>query len=44
MKKGTKYLEDIKHIVEGKAEITASLGEMAHQSYVMTPWVFLFPS
>ncbi|KFY20683.1 hypothetical protein V491_03520 [Pseudogymnoascus sp. VKM F-3775] len=32
MKKGTKYLEDIKDIVEGKTEITASLGEMAHQS------------
>ncbi|KFY50713.1 hypothetical protein V496_09237 [Pseudogymnoascus sp. VKM F-4515 (FW-2607)] len=31
MKKGTKYLEDIKHIVDGQAEITGNLGAMAHQ-------------
>ncbi|KFY89476.1 hypothetical protein V500_05674 [Pseudogymnoascus sp. VKM F-4518 (FW-2643)] len=32
MKKGTKYLEDIKHIVDSQAEITEKLGAMAHQS------------
>lgn len=40
MKKGTKYLEDIKHIVDGQAEITGNLGAMAHQWYVMKPWMF----
>lgn len=40
MKKGTKYLEDIKHIVDGQAEITGNLGAMAHQSYVMISWIF----
>ncbi|OAF59454.2 hypothetical protein VC83_03777 [Pseudogymnoascus destructans] len=32
MKKGVKYLEDIKHIVDGQAEITGNLGAIAHQS------------
>ncbi|OBT83491.1 hypothetical protein VE02_06897 [Pseudogymnoascus sp. 03VT05] len=31
-KKGAKYLEDIKHIVDGQAEFTGNLGAMAHQS------------
>ncbi|KFY74682.1 hypothetical protein V499_05290 [Pseudogymnoascus sp. VKM F-103] len=32
MKKGARYLDDIKHIVDGQAEITGNLGAMAHQS------------
>lgn len=35
MKRGSKYLEDIKRIVDGHAEVTANLGAMAYQSYVM---------
>jgi hypothetical protein len=42
MKKGTKYLEDIKHIVDGQTETTGNLGAMAQQSYVIPPCIFHF--
>jgi hypothetical protein len=42
MKKGTKYLEDIKHTVDGQAETTGDFGAMAQQSYVIPLCIFHF--
>ncbi|KFX94172.1 hypothetical protein O988_06437 [Pseudogymnoascus sp. VKM F-3808] len=42
MKKGTKYLEDIKHIVDGQAETTGNFGAMAQQSLSVESHFFDF--